>query len=297
VITSTPVLAVVLWLVWGGTFLAVKIGLELASPAALGLLRTVSATTVIAVVLLARPRPGRRVLREPAVARRGALLGLTNVAGLLGFTHYAMLRADAGFSAVVVYAQPFLVALVAHYAFDEPLTSRRTLGLVVGWFGVAAVVGGRLFEGRVSLGTVALLLGAAMSWTVGTLLFKRLPADVPVWPVLLWQNAVGTLPFLLVLTVEESWVTWGLPLLLVVLLAGVGAGVAGFGLQFVLLRRGAASVVGSWIFAVPVVSTVLSVAFLDEPADVSMLVGIVCVAAGIYLVNRPSRRGTPSPVP
>jgi drug/metabolite transporter (DMT)-like permease len=296
-ITSTPVLAVVLWFVWGGTFLAIKVGLELASPAALGLLRTVSATAVIAAVLVARPHAERRVLREPAVAWRGALLGLTNVAGLLGFTHYAMLRADAGFSAVVVYAQPFLVALVAHYAFDEPLTSRRTLGLVVGWLGVAAVVGGRLFEGRVSVGTVALLLGAAMSWTVGTLLFKRLPRGVPVWPVLLWQNAVGTLPFLLVMTVEEPRVTWGLPLLLVVLVAGVGAGVAGFGLQFVLLRRGAASVVGSWIFAVPVVSTVLSVAFLDEPAGVSMLVGIVSVAAGIYLVNRPSRRAAASPVP
>jgi drug/metabolite transporter (DMT)-like permease len=297
VITSTPVLAVVLWFVWGGTFLAVKVGLELVSPTWLAVLRTVSASAVLVVVLLLRPRAERRVLLDPGIAWRGALLGLTNVAGLVGFTHQAMVRADAGFSAVVVYSQPFLVALVAHFALDEPLSRRRTLGLVIGWLGVAAVVGDRLFDGQVSSGTVALLLGAAFSWTLGTLLFKRLPRGVPVWPVLLWQNAAGAVPFLLLLPSEQQRPAWSLPLALVVLVAGVGAGVAGFGLQFLLLRRGAASVVGSWIFAVPVVSTVLSVAFLGEPASISMLVVIAAVATVIYLVNRPTRRLPTSAVP
>lgn len=289
-IRSTQVLAVTLWFLWGGTFVAVKVGLELTSPAMFGLLRAVAAVLVLAVVvLLLRPSFELRVFRSPAFLRTGALLGLTNVAGMLGFTHFAMVRAEAGFSAVVIYAQPFLVALIAHYAFDEPLTARRTTGLVAGWFGVAVVVSGHLFDGQVSLGTVGLLLAAAVSWTIGTLLFKSLPRDVPVWPVLLWQNVAGALPLAALALLGPARVEWDVALVLALLFAGVGAGVAGFGLQFVLLRRGAASVVGTWIFAVPVVSSALSIAFLGEPARPTLLVGILAVAAGIYLVNRPTR--------
>lgn len=291
-------LAVVLWAVWGGTFVAIELGLRSSSPGALGLLRTLAAGAVAAVVvLLLRPSAELRVLREPGFLRRGALLGLTNVAGLVGFTHVAMVGAEAGFSAVVLYSQPLLVALVAHSAFSEALTLRRTAGLLAGWLGVAVVVSGSLVTGEVSLPTVVLLLCAAVSWTAGTLLFKTLPRDLPLWPLLLWQNAVGAVPLAVLALLEPVRVEWDAALALSLLIAGVGAGVAGFGLQFVLLRRGAASVVGSWIFAVPVVSTALGIAVLGEDAEPTLLVGIVAVATGIYLVNRParSRRAEVSP--
>lgn len=295
-ISSTPLLAVLLWFIWGGTFIAVKVGLQSASPGMFGLLRVLTAGLVLAVVVLfLRPSWELRAFRSPTFLWTGALLGLTNVAGLIAFTHLAMVRAEAGFSAVVVYAQPFLVSLVAHYAFHEPLTTRKTLGLMAGWSGVVVVVSGHLFDGQVSLGTVGLLLAAALSWTLGTLLFKSLSRDVPVWPVLLWQNTVGALPLAVLALLEPVRVQWGGTLVPALLVAGAGAGVAGFGLQFLLLRRGAASAVGSWIFAVPVVSSGLSIAFLGEPARPTLLAGMLAVAAGIYLVNRPTRVATSPP--
>lgn len=295
-ISSTPLLAVLLWFIWGGTFIAVKVGLDSTSPGMFGLLRVAAAGVVLAVVVVfLRPAEELRVFRSPTFLWTGALLGLTNVAGLIAFTHLAMVRAEAGFSAVVVYAQPFLVSLVAHYAFHEPLTTRKTLGLVAGWSGVVVVVGGQLFDGQVSLATVGLLLAAAASWTTGTLLFKCLSPEVPVWPVLLWQNAAGAVPLAALALLEPARVQWDGALLLTLLVAGVGAGVAGFGLQFLLLRRGAANAVGSWIFAVPVVSSGLSIAFLGEPARPTLLLGILAVAAGIYLVNRPTRHARRPP--
>lgn len=296
-IRSTPLLAVILWFLWGGTFIAVKIGLEATGPAVFGLLRAVAAAGVLAiVVLLVRPSSELRVFRSAGFLRTGALLGLTNVAGMIAFTHFAMVRAEAGFSAVVIYAQPFLVALVAHHLFDEPLTARRTAGLIAGWCGVAVVVSGSLLDGQVSVGTVLLLLAAALSWTIGTLLFKSLPRDIPLWPVLLWQNATGAVALAVLTALGPVRVEWGVALVLVLLIAGVGAGAGGFGLQFLLLRRGAASVVGSWIFAVPVVSSALSIAFLGEPARPTLLVGMLAVAVGIYLVNRPPRSAGRTPI-
>lgn len=291
-IRSTPLLAVTLWFLWGGTFIAVKIGLEATGAALFGLLRAVVAALVLAVVvLLLRPRSELGVFRSRTFLRTGALLGLTNVVGMIAFTHFAMVRAEAGFSAVVIYAQPFLVALLAHRLFDEPLTARRTAGLVAGWTGVAVVVIGHLSGGRVSLSTVVLLLAAALSWTAGTLLFKSLPPEVPLWPVLLCQNATGALGLGALAVLRPLHVDWGVPLVLSLLLAGVGAGVGGFGLQFVLLRRGAASVVGTWIFAVPIVSSVLSIAFLDESAQPTLLVGGLADAAR----GRPGRGGRDLP--
>jgi len=83
----------------------------------------------------------------------------------------------------------------------------------------------------------------------------------------------------------------GLPLLVTMIWAGVGASVGGFGLQFVLLRRGQAGVVSSWIFAVPILAAALGVLLLGERLHPGLFLGGTAVAAGIYLVNSRAHRG------
>ena len=57
-----------------------------------------------------------------------------------------------------------------------------------------------------------------------------------------------------------------------------------------LLRRGEASVVSTWLFAVPVLAAVLGVVFLDEPLSLALIIGIALVAVAVRLAAvAPSR--------
>lgn len=279
-----------LWAIWSSAFVAIKLGLAHSSPEAFAALRVLAAIVVLLAVVLVRRERDRGFLGGRGIHRYGALLGLTNVAGFLVLQNAGMVEAGVGVASVLIYTQPLLVALGAALLLRERLTRRQVVGLLTGWLGVALVVAGELDLGLVPVTSVLLLLGSALAWAVGTLLFKWLPADVSVWSLLLWQNIYGLVPVSLIALWGSGAAQWGLPLLATVVWAGVGASVGGFGLQFVLLRRGQAGVVSSWIFAVPILAAALGVLLLGERLHPGLFLGGTAVAAGIYLVNSRTRR-------
>jgi drug/metabolite transporter (DMT)-like permease len=130
-------------------------------------------------------------------------------------------------------------------------------------------------------------------WSAGTLVFKALPVRLDVVRLLLWQNVYGFMPLaVLTLLTTGASVTWTTPLVLSALWAGVGGSGIGFALQLMLLRRGEAGVVSSWLFVIPVVASLLGVLVFNERLHVGLLIGGTAVLAGIYFVNS-SRRTQP----
>lgn len=279
-----------LWAIWSSAFIAIKLGLTYSSPEAFAVLRVLAAIAVLLAVVAARRSPAAGFLGGRGIHPYGMLLGATNVAGFLLLQNAGMVDAQVGIASVLIYTQPLLVALGAVLLLRERLTPRQTLGLLVGWLGVVLVVLGELELGLTPLRSVVLLLGSALAWAIGTLLFKRLPPDVSVWSLLLWQNIYGLLPVTLIAFWGTSTTEWGIPLVITVVWAGVGASIGGFGLQFVLLRRGKAGVVSSWIFAVPIIAAALGVLVLDDRPHAGLFFGGAAVATGIYLVNSRGRR-------
>lgn len=282
-----------LWTIWSSAFLAIKAGLSHSSPEAFALLRVLAAVAVLLVVVTLRRDPHGGFLGGRGIHRYCMVLGATNVAAFLVLQNAGMVEAQIGIASVLIYTQPLLVALGAVLLLHERLTKRQVLGLLSGWLGVAFVVVGELNLGLTPASSALLLLGAALAWAIGTLMFKTLPSDLSLWSVLLWQNIYGLLPVSIIALWGSGTATWGMPLLVGVLGAGVGASIGGFGLQFVLLRRGKAGVVSSWIFAVPVIASALGVVVLGETLHLGLFVGGAAVAAGIYLVNAPGRSRTP----
>lgn len=278
----TPVLVGLLWSIWGSAFLLIKIGVGHAPSPVFVALRVGAATVAVAVVVWCAP--GRS--RDPRVHRYGVALGLTNVFGFLSLQTAGIAASDIGFSAVVIYTQPLLVALLARWWLRERLSARQVAGLALGWVGVAVAAAGELRVGAAHPVGVLLLLGGATSWALGAVLFSSMPRDVPVWDVLLWQNVYGLVPLVVVALVVGGPVDWGVPLLGSAALVGVGASAAGFALLFSLLRRGKAGVVMSWIFAVPVISAALGVAVRGEPLTPGLVVGGAAVGAALLMVSR-----------
>jgi drug/metabolite transporter (DMT)-like permease len=295
---STPALVVSLWLVWSTAFVAIKVGLRHADPNTFTLLRV---TAVLVTLLLASAfgrrwhRLGSRRLHAYAVP-----LGVTNVAGFLVFQNLGLADAPVGVGSVLIYTQPFLVALGAWLLRGERLRPWQVAGMALGWLGVVVVVAGELDVGATPRSAVVLLLLSAVSWAVGTLIFTGVPLDVSVLDLLLLMNAYAVVPIAVVVGLgfgPDRSVDWGPTLLVVAIWAGVGASIGGLGLQFLLLRRGKAGVVSSWTFAVPVLAAVQGVLLLGEDAHLTLLLGGAAVAVGIWLVNRRSVSEPASPRP
>ncbi|MEX2533213.1 MAG: DMT family transporter [Nitriliruptoraceae bacterium] len=285
-VRSTPVLLVSLWLVWGSIYIPVKIGLRYATPGAFAMLRVSAATIVVLAVLIVRRVSHGKALFDPQVHRYGLLLGITNTTGFLYFQNAGMVHADVALSAILIYTQPLFVALGARLFLGEFFTVRRLTGLALGWAGVVMLVAGELGLGVTPVSAIVMLLLCAVFWSAGTLVNKALPVRLNVVRLLLWQNLYGFLPLaaLTLLTTGVS-VNWSVPLFYSVVWAGVGGSSIGFGLQLVLLRRGEAGVVSSWLFVVPLVATLLGVLVFNERLHLGLLAGGAAVISGIYVVN------------
>ena len=301
---QTPVLALVLCLVWSSAFVFVKLALREASAADFAGLRALAAVPLLLVALLVRDRAGLLVaLQDRRVHVLGLALGAVNVAGFLGLQTAGFSLAGIGFGAVLIYAQPLLVAVLAGLVLGERLRPRQVLGLATGWVGVGlTVLGGLTSPGTVDdVGRATLLfLGAAVCFALGTVLVKAVasrPQPVALPAALLLAFCYGSVPLLALGAGDGEPVRWTPLLAVCVAYAGAVSLAGGYLLQFALLERGDAGVVSSYIFAVPVLTAVYGVVLLDEPLSAGLVAGAAAVAAGILLVTYPPRtRVVPEPV-
>ena len=116
------------------------------------------------------------------------------MAGFLFLQNLGLADAPVGVGSVVIYTQPFLVALGAWLLRGERLRLWQVAGMVLGWLGVAIVVAGELDVGATPRAAVVLLLLSAVSWAVGTLIFLGVPPDLSVLDLLLVMDAYGLVP-------------------------------------------------------------------------------------------------------
>ena len=293
---STPLLAVVLCLVWSSAFIFVKLALRDAPAEVFAALRAVAAAPVLLTALLIRDPTGLgRALRDRRVHVTGIVLGAVYVAGFLGLSTLGLEFSGIGFGVVLIYAQPLLVAGIARLALNERLSVRQVVGLFVGWAGIAVTVLGELSgaaAGPHVWQAALLFLGAAACFAIGTVVVKAVtsgPRAVPLPPSLLLAFFYGSIPLVGWALATDTPTHWTGSLIVSVVYAGVVSLAGGYLLQFALLERGDAGVVSSYIFAVPILAAGYGVLIFDEHLTLGLVVGAVAVAAAILLVTVPTR--------
>jgi drug/metabolite transporter (DMT)-like permease len=274
------VLALAVCVAWALMFIIQRLALEVSPP----LWVAAGRVTVGAVVLLALAS------RLTLLSRRGLViafvLGVTNQFAFIGLQVAGLHTVEAGPAAAIIYLQPVLVVLASGPILGEILTPRRIAGALLGFAGVAVV--GLHQSAAASAGGVLLLLAAAVSWTVGTLITSA--TDEPIVPLVVGQHLVAAPLLVTTAAVAEPFPALSTKLVLCVLGAGVGGSAMAWMLWSVLMRRGEASVVSTWLFAVPVLAAVLGVVLLDEPMSVALVIGIALVAIAVRLAAASPRR-------
>lgn len=277
--------------IFGTTFVAVKIALEDIRPFTLAFARF--AIALIPFAPLLRRRHERKPAWQPAA------MGFLGVTLFFSLQNWALVYTTAANAGIILSAIPAFTAVIGHVALDEALGRWRGLGILLSTVGVVVVVVGGppgaadvdLARGGALLGNL-LVLGAALSWALYTVLGRRVVGTSTPAVTTARTLAWGVL-FLAPLALGEallqgiSWptVTGWVALLFLALAA---SGLAFFLYLFALTRleAGQASV---YVNLSPVVTLVAARLVLAEPVTVLQLAGTGLVLLGVYLTERRGR--------
>src|SRR5262245_14320863 len=176
-LTATPAQApgtraylafVAVCLIWGTTYLGIRIALETIPPLMMAALRWIAAGALLVAVLVVRGERLPRRREWPALTLLGVLLlGFGN-----GAVVWAELTVPSGLTAVLVAMSPFwMVGIDAFMADGQPLTIRRIVGLIVGFAGIVLLVWPEIRvaeSGRAFLGGVISTQIACAGWALGS---------------------------------------------------------------------------------------------------------------------------------
>lgn len=303
--TATPLLFLLLYLIWGFTYVAIKIGLRWTGPLTMAGARALLAGVALGLLALALRRPLPDGWRAHGLI---AIVGLLNVAGLAGMMSLGLTAVSAGETSLLIYTQPLQVAALSAIFLRERLARRQLAGVALGFLGMAIVLTPRLQPSAAPAWWAygALLLGA-FCWALSTVLYRHWQrAGLPLARVdILWltslQALYGSLPLLAAAAVAEGLaMTPSVDLLWTVAFTGVlASGVANL-LWFYLLTRRAATVVSTYVFLVPAFAVAFGALVLAEPVTPALVAGGAMTLVGIALVSRPptpDRRAAASVAP
>jgi drug/metabolite transporter (DMT)-like permease len=286
----------VVYVVWGSTYLAIRVAVETLPPFLMAGTRFLVAGALLTAWALWRtrgtPRPGLAQWRAAFVV--GGLLLL----GGNGAVVWAEQRIPSGLAALLVATVPLWMAVIGRVGFGERLRRPAVVGLVLGFGGVALLVDPAGFD---LVGTLAVLF-AALSWASGSLWPRRaaLPDD-PLVATGLEMVAGGILLTVVGLAGGElgrlDLAAASTASLAAVAYLVVFGSLVAFTAYVWLLRNASTSLVGTYAYVNPVVAVLLGWAVLAEPVTPRMLAaGAVIVAAVALIVSaRPSTGAASSP--
>jgi drug/metabolite transporter (DMT)-like permease len=277
------VLLMLLALIWGASFMLIKIADRQLAPATLILGRLGSAALLLAAIAVVRLGP-RATLNE----LRGAwgwlvVVGLVNTAVPFWLLSWGEKRIDSGLASIIQGAVPIFNALLAFGFFREArVVGVRLLGLAVGFVGVALLVGAQP-HGKL-LAALA-VVGMALCYAIGTLLAGRHLRGTPPLVVALASTAVSTVAALPAGVVQAPSAMWhGETIAAILVLGFVGTAIA-YLLFFALIQRAGANYATLVTYLVPPIALAYGAIFLDESFGLTAFVALALVLVGVALAT------------
>jgi len=284
-------------LIWGSSFMFIKVAVRELDPATLILGRLGLAALALAVVvpLLVGAQTTLAELRAhwPALA----LVGLVNTAVPFWLLSWGETRIDSGLASIIQASVPIFNALLAFGFFhDQRVTGRRLVGVALGFVGVALLVGAQP-QGKI-LGALA-VVGMASCYAGGGLLTRRFLVGARPQVIALGTSAVAALAALPFGVVQAPGHVPGWKALASVAVLGVVGTAAAYLLFFTIIAGAGAAYASLVTYLVPPVALAYGALFLDERVGIAALAGLGLIFGGVALGTRGAgpRRAAPGGEP
>jgi len=274
-------------LIWGGSFLAIKLAVQDLGPTALLLFRSISGFVALALIVIA--------LRKPLLGPgwRGRLFGF----GIMAVTNavipwvsigWGEERISSGLASILNSTTTLWTAVLIYWVMPtERPTVVNYVGVVIGFAGVVVLVYPDLAAHGLSgnvLGALAVLV-ASLSYAVNAMYQRRKMRNVSVFEISLGQLAASVLFAIPIAAPSLPYIhVHALSLAAVIALGAIGTGVAYLLYYYVMNTLGAVRAAGV-TYVVPVTAVFWGALLLHETVSVTIVAGMIVILAGILLVN------------
>lgn len=271
------VLVVATTFLMGSSFTVGKIGLTYVSPLLLVGLRFTIAGLLMSVIVRKNPLPAKL-----ADWGRIFVIGLMQTAGVMGCIFLSLRTITAGESSILTFTNPLMVVIMGTIFLGIRYRLIQWLGAIVGFLGVFITLG---FHLQLTTGTL-LGLGAAVSWSIGTILIKQWGSRFNVWVLTAYQMLFGgSILLLMGLTMETPKLALNPISITIILWLAIMASIVQFAIWFYLINLGDPGKTSAFLFLAPFFGVLSGWVLLNEVVQWYVYAGGVLIFIGIFLVN------------
>ncbi len=278
-----------LGLVWGSSFLWIKIAVQEVGPFTLVAFRLLFGVLGLLVIMRWQrqsfPRDRRTLLAY-------LFMGVVNTAVPFVLISWGETKIDSGLASILNGTVPLFTIVIAHYwLHDEKITVGRLAGLAVGFVGVVVLVsrdfGPQGLHGNVwgQLAVIAASICYATAITFSRRHLRNQPpvvqsfmvlliADAVIWPATLMVDRPFHLPQLPVTWLALAWL-------------GLLGSCFAYLMFFYLINTWGPTRASLVTYVFPVIGVILGIVFLKEVADWRLIVGTLLIAGAVLAVNNP----------
>lgn len=296
-----------LGIIWGSSFLLIRIGVGELNPFELVFIRTGIAAVGLNLVLLAR---GKHLPLDGKVLGPLALIGLGNTAIPFALITWGETSVDSGLASVLQATASLFTLAIAHFYFaDERITPQRIGGLMAGFVGVVILASRSWVDGQLVTGTLLgqLAIVLACVFYAAFTVYSRKVINNKIEPLMVSSGAMTFAALASGAAMLISPSLGGRPLISpaemspdvlgAVVLLGVLNTFIAYLIFYSLVPALGAARTSMVTYVTPPVGLFLGVLFLNEPMDARLLLGAAMIFVGIAIVNLKLRRTPVEPAP
>jgi drug/metabolite transporter (DMT)-like permease len=275
-------------IIWGTTWVAIKLSLQGYPPVTGAMLRFVFGIAMLGLYA--------RVTRLSLVLPRHTIVWVAVTAFLVyvidyGLVYWGEQYLNAGVTAILFAVVPLATTLGSAFAFrTERFRYRQLAGIFVGLLGIVAVFLDPLvatgFSVKVTLAAVAIVV-AAMAAAFNIVIAKRHLMLIGAVPLTLHQMLWGTLGLGIISAISGEWrhVHYSLGATLAVLYLGLAGSAVAFVMYYSLLRTMRASTLSTISYVTPLVAVFSGWIILDESISLRVGSGVVAIFVGLATIE------------
>ena len=278
-----------LYVLWGSTYLAMRVIVRDMPPYVAGAVRyLVAGPLMLGALALA----GRKIRLSFQDLRRllvisVLLLSIGNI-GVLWGEEYV----PSGLASLIVALVPIWVVMIEAWVFRAGQVTRKGIfGLALGIVGLLVLLWPKITSGshlgRLELLGSGILAGASFFWALGSVFSHRYVLSVDVFVSAAWQMTLaGTVNALVAgVTGQFQHTRWTTPALANIAYLVVFGSWLGYSSYIYLLEHVPTPKVATYAYVNPIVAVFLGWVILHEQVDIFMLLGTAIIIASVWLVN------------
>lgn len=288
---------VALGLIWGSSFLFIRVGVEQLTPFQVVFIRTGIAAVGLNLVVLLR---GQRLPSDWAGIRALLVLGVVNTVLPFVLITWGEQTVESGLASVLQGTAALFTLVVAHFVFvDERINSRKVIGLVTGFVGVVLLSSRSWQEGQIITGDLLgqlAIVGASFCYALGGT-YGRKVIQNRLEPIVVAAGAMTVAAITTGILMVVSPAVGGQQNVLIsemrpdVLFAMLMLGFlntwVAYMIFYSIIRALGAARTSMVTYIVPLVGLTLGAIVLNETVDIRLLIGAALIIGGIAIVNLP----------